>query len=133
MILTANLYLAGHTTEKDGIPLKTCEFSFSQDVDQRGLPESSVRGGIIKLTYGSFDDPEILWWMVSSLADKNGKILFTGVESSKAFKTLEFNDARCVFYRETFNRDEEMITELTISARSITVSDVNHTNAWSGY
>jgi hypothetical protein len=133
MILTARLFIAGHETEKDGIPLNTCEFSFSQEVDQRGLPVSAVRGGIIHLSYGSFDDPEILWWMISSEADKSGKILFSGIESSKAFKTLEFKDARCISYRETFSRDNEMLVELTLSTRQITVSGVDHKNIWSGY
>lgn len=133
MILTARLFIAGHTTEKEGIPLNSCEFSFIQDVDQRGLPVSAVKGGIIQVSYASIDDPEILWWMVSSEADKSGKILFSGIESSKAFKTLEFKDARCVNYKETFVRDKDMITDLIISAREITVSDVSHSNNWSGY
>jgi len=133
MILTARLFIAGHETEKDGIPLNTCEFSFSQEVDQRGLPVSAVRGGIIRLSYGSFDDPEILWWMISSEADKSGKILFSGIESSKAFKTLEFKDARCISYHETFSRDNEMLVELTLSTRQITISGVDHINIWSGY
>lgn len=133
MILTARLFIAGHETEKDGIPLNYCEFVFFQDVDQRGLPISAVKGGLIHVAYGSFDDPEILYWMISEKSDKNGKILFSGVESSKAFKTLEFKDGRCVKYRETFNRASEMVVELTISSREITVSGVDHTNSWSGY
>jgi len=133
MLLTARLYISGHETEKDGIPLNSCEFSFSQDVDQRGLPVSAVRGGIIHLSYGSFDDPEILWWMISSEADKNGKIEFSSVESSKSFKTLEFTDARCINYRESFTRDKEIMVELVISARELSISGVNHSNSWSGY
>lgn len=133
MILTAKLYIVGHETEKDGIALSTCEFSFSQEVDQRGLPVSAVRGGIITFTYASFDDPEILWWMISSEADKSGKIEFSGMELSKAFKTLEFKDARCISYRESFSRDKDMLVEMTISAREVTISGVNHSNNWSGY
>jgi hypothetical protein len=133
MILTARLFIAGHQTEKDGIPINYCEFGFNQEIDQRGLPVSAVKGGIIKLSYSSFDDPEIVWWMISSEADKNGRILFSGIESSKAFKTLEFKDGRCVSYRETFNRDQEMLVEITISAREITLSGVDHANNWAGY
>ena len=133
MILTARLYIKGHETEKEGIPLEYCEFSFSQDVDQRGLPISAVRGGIIHLSYASFDDPDIINWMMSNESDKNGTIEFSGVESSKAFKALDFNDGRCINYRETFNRDNEMRTELTISAREIGLSGMNHYNIWSGY
>jgi len=133
MILTARLFITGHETEKDGIPLNSCEFSFSQDVDQRGFAISKVKGGIIHLSYASFDDPEILYWMISSEADKNGKIQFSGVESAKAFKTLEFKDGRCINYHESFSRDKEMTVELTISAREIIVSGVDHANSWSGY
>ncbi len=133
MVLTARLYLAGHSSGSEGIPLLTCNFSFSQEIDDRGLPKSIVKGGVINLSFKSMDDEEIMWWMVSSQADKNGKITFAGEEGEKVFKTLEFKDARCVAYKESFVRDVEMIQEITISAREITVSGATFSNSWTKY
>ncbi|TLX71655.1 hypothetical protein E9993_20015 [Labilibacter sediminis] len=133
MVLTARLHIEGHKTEDDGIPLITCDFEFIQDIDHRGLPKSQVKGGVIRMCFNSIDDEEIMWWMMSPHADKNGKIIFAGGDDEKVFKTLEFIDARCVYYRESFTRDLEMNEEITISARELILSGATHTNRWSKY
>ena len=133
MVLTARLHIKGHETEDEGIPLLTCDYSFSQEVDQRGLPKSQVTGGVITFSFSSIEDEEIMWWMLSPNADKSGKISFSGSEDEKVFKTLEFKDARCIYYRETFTRDIEMLEEITISAREISLSGATHTNTWTKY
>lgn len=133
MILTARLYLEGHELEGEGIPLLSCDYSFTQEIDERGLPLSVVKGGVINLSFKSLEDEEIIWWMISSQADKNGKILFAGEEGEKVFKTVEFTDARCVYYHESFSRDSDMMNEISISARELTVSGVSHKNNWTNY
>ena len=133
MILIARLYIDGHETGNEGIPLLSCSYSFTQDVDERGLPKSMVKGGIINLSFISMDDADILWWMISHQSDKNGSIVFAGEEGERIFKTVEFNDARCVYYHETFARNTEMINEITLSAREITVSGISHLNNWTNY
>ncbi len=133
MVLTARLYINGHESGSEGIPLLTCKYSFIQDIDQRGLPKSEVKGGVITLSFSSIDDQEIMHWMISSKADKSGKITFSGEETEKVFKTLEFKDARCISYHESFLRDSEMLEEITISAREVTISGVTHTNTWTKY
>lgn len=133
MILTARLYIQGHQHEDTGIPLLSCDFQFEQDVDQRGLPISEVRGGIINMAFNSTNDEELISWMMSAVTDKNGKIVFSETDASRDFKTLEFEDARCIRYRESFTRDSEMIEEITISARVVILSGVHHYNFWSGY
>jgi hypothetical protein len=71
--------------------------------------------------------------MFSLKADKSGKITFSGEETEKIFKTIEFKDARCVAYHESFVRDSEMVQEITISAREVTISGVTHLNKWTKY
>ncbi|NCB08383.1 MAG: hypothetical protein EOM73_09490 [Bacteroidia bacterium] len=133
MVLTSRLYISGHESGNEGIPLLTCSYSFTQDIDQRGLPKTEVKGGVITLAFNSIDDQEIMHWMVSSKADKNGKITFSGEDTEKVFKTLEFKDARCIAYHESFVRDSEMVEEITISAREISISGVTHVNIWTKY
>jgi hypothetical protein len=133
MVLTARLYINGHESGSEGIPLLTCHYGLTQDIDQRGLPKSEVKGGVITLSFSSMDDQEIMHWMISAKADKSGKITFSGDETEKVFKTLEYKDARCISYKESFVRDSEMIEEITISAREISISGVTHINAWTTY
>jgi len=133
MVLTARLFINGHESGSEGIPLLTCSYSFTQDIDQRGLPKSEVKGGVIILSFSSIDDQEIMHWMISSKADKSGKITFSGEETEKVFKTLEFKDARCISYHESFVRDSEMLEEITISAREVSISGVTHVNTWTKY
>jgi hypothetical protein len=133
MILTARLFIDGHESGNDGIALLSCNFNFTQDIDQRGLPKSEVKGGVITLAFNSIDDQEIMQWMFSAKSDKNGKITFASEEANKVFKTLEFKDARCITYNESFIRDSEMIQEITISAREVTISGVTHMNTWTKY
>jgi hypothetical protein len=133
MVLTARLYINGHESGSEGIPLLTCNYSFTQDIDQRGLPKSEVKGGVINLSFRSIDDQEIMHWMISAKADKSGKISFSGEETEKVFKSLEFKDARCISYHESFVRDGEMLEEITISAREISISGVTHVNTWTKY
>jgi hypothetical protein len=133
MVLTARLYINGHESGSEGIPLLACNYGFTQEIDQRGLPKSEVKGGVINLSLNSIDDQEIMHWMISSKADKSGKIEFSGEDTDKVFKTLEFNDARCISYHESFVRDSEMLEEITISAREISVSGVTHSNTWTKY
>lgn len=133
MVLSAKLHIEGHQNEQDGIHLVSCQYSFFQNVDQKGLPTSKVHGGIIELSFVSIEDNEIIQWMISEDADKNGKISFSGDNSTKPFKTLEFKDARLISYRESFTDQMQMTTALTISARQISISGVKHMNSWLGY
>jgi len=133
MVLYASLHISGHSTEDEGIPLLNCDYSFLQDIDERGLPKAQVKGGVISMTFNSIEDNEIMHWMISPTSDKSGKIQFSGGEGEKVFKTLEFKDARCFFYHEYFTRDAEMIEEIKISARVISISGATHTNTWTQY
>jgi hypothetical protein len=133
MVLSAKLHIEGHQNENEGIHLLTCQYRFSQETDQKGLPTSKVHGGIIDLSFVSIDDNETIQWMISEDADKNGKISFSGDNNTKPFKTLEFKDARLISYSESFTDQSQMITTMSISAREISVSGVKHSNAWLGY
>ena len=133
MILSAKLHIEGHQNEQEGVHLLGCEYRFFQDTDQKGLPTSKVHGGIIDLSFVSIEDNEIFQWMISEDADKNGKICFSGDSNTKPFKTLEFKDARLISYHEKFADQSQMVTCITISARQLSISGVNHSNAWLGY
>lgn len=133
MVLSATLHIKGHKNEKEGIHLISCDYHFSQAIDSKGLTTSRVQGGIINLVFESLDDNELVQWMISEDADKDGKIAITGDNNTKPFKILEFKDARLISYSENFYDRSQMTTSLTISARQLSLSGIVHSNTWLGY
>jgi hypothetical protein len=133
MILTARLHIRGHKYEREGIQIINCDYQFLQAIDSKGLTTSRVHGGLINVTFYSIEDNEIIQWMISEDADKDGKIVFRGEDNTKDFKTLEFKDARLIGYKENFTDSSHLITSLNISARQLILSGITHKNLWLGY
>ncbi len=130
MVLTAKLQIKGHKSENEGIPLLECDYEFKQLIDDRGLSVGKVKGGVIKLTFSSIEDGEIMHWILSQTDIKNGKIEFSGGDDEKVFKTLEFSNAICFYYHEYFTRDQQMIQQISISAQELTISGATIMNNW---
>ena len=82
MVLSAKLHIKGHKNEKEGIQLISCDYHFSQSIDNKGLTNSRVQGGIINLSFISIEDNELIQWMISEEEDRDGKILFIGENNS---------------------------------------------------
>lgn len=130
MSLTARLHIQGHSKEEKGIKVLSCNFSFSQDVDNRGMTSSKVRAGLINVTIPGISDNEILQWMLSRDDRKDGRITFSGVIDTGPHRSLEFEDAVMVSYHESFSDQSDIIISLTLSARIIKVTGVTHESLW---
>lgn len=133
MSLTARLFIQGHQNENKGIRVLACDFEFSQKTDQRGLPVSKVEGGKINILIAEENDAELLHWMFTEAADKNGKIIFIGRENGKSLKTIEFWNGRLINYYESFTDQSEVTVRMTISAKTISIAGETHENIWMGY
>jgi len=133
MSLSARLYIKGHQNENKGIRVLECDFEFNQITDQRGLPTSKVEGGKINVSIAIENDAELLQWMFTEAADKNGKIVFIGRENGKSLKTIEFWNGRLIRYFEGFTEHAEVTVRITISAKKISIAGATHENVWSGY
>jgi hypothetical protein len=127
MSLTARLYLKGHKQEKNGIKVLSCNYSFSQKIDEDGYIAGSVRAGLINLTLTAINDTEIVQWMILRNSAKSGKISFFGIDPQTAApqesKTLQFEDGILINYGESFTDEADMVMNLSISARKITLSN----------
>lgn len=135
MSLTARLHIEGHSNEDTGSPVLSCDFGFSQDIDETGMVQSRVRGGIISLSIRGVDDSDILQWMMDQGSTKNGRIQLSGYSTtgvSGPRRRIEFEDGYLINYRESFANQTDVVVHLTISARKITVSGVDHENIWTG-
>ena len=132
MSLIARLHIEDHSNEDRGSDVLSCEFGFVQEISSSGHPTSIVRGGTINITVRGMDDPEILQWMINQDSLKNGRIVFSGITSTGPGRRrrIDFRDAFLVNYQEHFTNQNDIVVHLTISARSIEVSGVMHSNLW---
>lgn len=130
MSLTARLHIEGHSEEKKGIKILSCDYSFSQDVDNNGKIASNIRAGIINISISGISDTEIVQWMLGRDIRKNGKISYSGVINTGPHKYLEFEDAVLVNYNESFSDQMDIVIYLSISARKIIISGVTHETQW---
>jgi ABC-type uncharacterized transport system ATPase subunit len=127
MSFTAKLKL-----DEDDLNVLQCSYRFTQMVDATGRPTSIPHGGTIRMLVESNGKTALFDWMISITQLKSGKLTFFRRDSMSKLKVLEFIDAHCIDYFETFNHlgEDPMCIQLTISAREIKLEDSLYTNNW---
>ncbi len=126
MAFLAKLSIDGGTE----INVLNCSFRFSQSTDATGKPSSIPQGGYVSIIVESTKDTEIYDWMISPTSLKNGAITFYRRDMFSKLKTLDFNEAYCVEYHESFDHKGEhpMQISFTISAKKLKLNDSEFTN-----
>ena len=99
-------------------------FGFTQYTDETGNAAGNPTGGEISMSIEEKEnDTQILDWMISPTALKNGKIEMTATNK----RIIEFKNALCISYHESFDHiggDQPLSISIIISAESITVEGV---------
>ena len=106
------------------IKVLECDFGFTQSADNTGKPTGRPLINNINLVVETSADTQITDWMVSFGASKKGKIEINLNNNVK--KTIEFANAYCVQYHESFNShggDTPMFISFTISPEEITIDE----------
>lgn len=109
------------------------DISFVQRVDSTGRPMANPEGGQISLTLESSEDSMIfLPWMLSPTAVKSGVIRFTKRDNASSLKTIEFTDAYCINYQESFiaQGSDPMVIHMVLTARQIKSGECELTRDW---
>ena len=84
-----------------------CSYSFHQDVDEStGRVTSGVKGGIVSFYVISTDDDTFISWMLDPHALKDGKITFYKSNQDSKMREINFTQAACVHFSETFGKEE---------------------------
>jgi hypothetical protein len=131
MSFSASFHIDGHPKSQEGFSVTACDFTFFQETDKRGMPTSNVQGGLINVTLQNVNDPDLLHWMLASSMKKSGKItMSSSIADNKSFQTIEFKDGLLTRYNQTFSEESEVLVNLTISAREITVGGATFMNVW---
>ncbi len=136
MAINAKLFIEGHSKEHDGgIPVISYSLSFNQSVDESGYISSKVRAGLIHVSILATEDAEIIHWMLSNTETKNGRIEFTGFvpdgsAGSRDKRKLVFKDALLVDYSESYNELSNIMINMSLSARQITIAGERFESFW---
>lgn len=125
-------FIAKLNIEGEEMNVLHCGFRFSQGTDATGKPVAIPRGGTIQLTIESSAGTDLFDWMVSPTQTKSGSITFFRRDNMSKLKTLEFSNAHCVDYYETFDHvgDNPMQVQLLISAHEVKLNDSEFKNNW---
>lgn len=109
-----------------------CGFRFTQTTDATGRPSSVTKGGIISILVESTGTTNLFDWMISPTQTKSGSITFFRRDAMAKLKTLEFSEAYCVDYYETFDHqgDMPMQIQLAMTARELKLNDSEFKNNW---
>jgi hypothetical protein len=125
-------FIAKLKLDGEEVPVLQCSFRFSQIVDETGKPSALPLGGSIILLLESNSNNDLFDWMISPTQTKSGSVTFYRRDTMSKLKTLEFTDAYCVDYHETFNHigENPMQIQITLSAREIKLNDSGYKNNW---
>jgi hypothetical protein len=109
-----------------------CSYAFSQVTDATGKPTAIPQGGMITLKLESNGQTNFYDWMISPTQVKSGDITFYRRDEMSKLKTLEFTDAHCVGYQETFDHlgEHPMQIEIKLSSRELKLNDSSFRNNW---
>jgi hypothetical protein len=125
-------FIATLTIDGEEMNVLHCGFRFTQVTDTTGKPTALPRGGTVNMLVESNAGTALFDWMISPTQTKSGIVTFFRRDTRSKMKTLEFTDAHCVDYHETFDHigDHPMQIQLVVSAREIKLNDSAFTNNW---
>lgn len=109
-----------------------CGFRFSQATDATGRPTAIPHGGNINLVVESTSSTLLYDWMISPTQAKSGSVTFFRRDTMSKLKTLEFTDAHCVDYYESYEHQgiNPMRIEVVLSAKELKLNDSAFKNNW---
>lgn len=120
------------TVDDEEMNVLHCSFHFSKATDATGRPIAVPQGGSINLLIESNGSTVLFDWMISATQTKNGTITFYRRDSMSRLKTLQFTEAHCIEYQETYDHEgnHPMQTHITLSARELRLNDSEYRNNW---
>ena len=114
----------------------TCEYSLHQATNINGEADASVRSGFIRIAVTPIHEHQILSdWAKDTKGKKEGKVTFYNIDNEfQTFRTLKFENAYCVSYREVFTPYSGVTgafqIDINITAGIMHINTRKHDNLW---
>ena len=119
---------------KEAYELESCTYSFSQEEDHSGKPQTDVQGGAIYITYPGIPPQEILEWGLDTRKYYDGMIVICD-ESGQPLEKIGFEQAALVGLKMDYSQEGEsfLCTQIELRAFSLLVGVQHITNRWTGF
>lgn len=116
---------------KDSYELESCSYSFSQEVDNNGKPQTEVRGGTIHMTYAGLPQNDLLRWMLTSTKYEDGAIVVCN-DNDEPLEKVYFEQAACIGLEVSYTQYGKTYiqTKIRLQARKIKVGETTLQNRW---
>ena len=135
MAFKASLEVNGKTG-KDAYQVLSCVYSLTQPVDDDGRPVSAVTANEISIRLKSTDDNFFYEWMIDPKGQQDGKIIFNHNFQDSKMKEIEFKNAYCINYTETFDKsgsEGPMNILIKITPTQLSVGGIKIDNVFGGF
>ncbi|MGJ8739107.1 type VI secretion system tube protein TssD [Zobellia laminariae] len=125
-------FLAKLTVDGQIYNVLHCQYHFEQPMDNTGKPAGKPLGGRIMVTVESQGKYDLFHWMKEPEQTKDGSIVFFKRDAMSKLQEVKFSKAYCVSLEEEFSAisDTPMTKQIIISAKTITIGDMNFENSW---
>ncbi len=109
-----------------------CQFStsFMQLTDDKGEPQTEVRGGQLLVVLSQIPDEALLYWASNQWTRKDGEIIFRNETGTPPLR-IRFKEAYCVKLEQEFDGvGKGSKTIMLISPQSIQMNEYTLDNEW---
>jgi hypothetical protein len=126
----AQLHLDG---ESEFYVLRSCSYSFSQQITAGGMPGSEVYGGTIHFEWeddAKESDTTLIEWAIKANSKKTGTVKFMHLEEEdQTYREVKFEEGYCVQFTENFaGRGQGLICNFSIAAPKMEIGDIPYEN-----
>lgn len=109
--------------------LSEFEIRFNQNVDHKGEPQNSVRGGQMHMTLSQIVPNNIYEWAMKSTV-KDGEVVFR-IKSGNSPLKISFSNAYCVNFKRNINATGQgLVSSMMIAPEEITINGMSFDNHW---
>ena len=107
-----------------------CEYGFSQNYDASNKPSGLPAINLIHLEVRVTNETDLVDWMVTARAEKDGSIEIKMSESKT--RKIAFKRGFCVNYSERFDNhsDDSYIISMNILAKEISINTISYKAEW---
>ena len=109
-------------------------YTFTTTVDIDGQLAGAPRGGLLTVEVKAMGDGncDLLAWMLERHLPKKGQIDLLDPATGKAIKTIQFENAYCIDFKEGMTEDGVHTEIVTISCGILSVGDAVYESMWTG-
>lgn len=116
-------------TRADVHDLDQYDYQFEKAATKDGEVTSGTQGGKIQVGIQNYPSDNLLRWMMNPYQHMDGEVILCEEKAGTIHEHIRFENARCTRLHFSYNEENEecVLTELTVHAQRISISDSSHT------